>query len=187
RIQCLSVRDSVALSADTYRLVEGYFTVEGLGRQTFRGIAEPLQVYRVLRHSGAQSRLDIVGTRGLTPLVGREQEVGFLLERWRWVKEGQGQVVLLSGEPGIGKGRRVQVLRDPVTSEPHVRLECRSLPHYQNSALYPIIDLLQRLLPWQHDASPEEKLHTLAQALDQYRLPVQDSMPLLAPLLSLSL
>jgi class 3 adenylate cyclase len=163
RLQSLAAPDTVVISADTYRLVEGYFTVADLGRQTLRGVAEPLQVYRVLRHSGAQSRLDVVGTRGLTPLVGREQEVGILLERWHWVKEGQGQVVLLSGEPGIGKSRLVQVLKDQVTSEPHVRLECRSLPHYQNSALYPIIDLLQRLLPWQHDASPDEKLDTLAQ------------------------
>jgi predicted ATPase len=142
---------------------------------------------RVLRHSGAQSRLDIVGARGLTPLVGREQEVGLLLERWRWVKEGQGQVVLLSGEAGIGKSRLVQVLKDHVTSEPHARLECRSLPRYQNSALYPIIDLLQRLLQWPHNASPEEKLDTLAHALSQYRLPVQEAIPLLAPLLSLPL
>src|SRR5262249_36837753 len=187
RIPSLAAPDTVAISADTSRLVEGYFTVEDLGRQTLRGVADPLQVYRVLRHSGAQRRLDAVGTRGLTALVGREQEVGLLLDRWHWVKEGQGQVVLLSGEPGIGKSRLVQVLKDQVTNEPHVRLECRSLPHYQHSALYPIIDLLQRLLQWQPDAPPEEKLHTLTQALGQYRLPVQDSLPLLAPLLSLSL
>src|SRR5262249_59305025 len=91
----------------------------------------------------------------------------------------------LSGEPGIGKSRLVQVLKDQVAGESHTRLECRSLPHYQHSALYPIIDLLQRLLPWQPDASPEEKLDTLAQALGQYRLPEQETMPLLAPLLSL--
>jgi class 3 adenylate cyclase/tetratricopeptide (TPR) repeat protein len=187
RIQSLAAPATVVISADTSRLVEGYFTVEDLGRQTLRGVAEPLQVYRVLRHSGAQSRLDIVGPRGLTPLVGREQEVDFLLERWHRVKAGQGQVVLLSGEPGIGKSRLVQVLKDHVTSEPHARLECRSLPHYQHSALYPIIDLLQRLLQWQHDASPDEKLDQLAQALGQYRLPVQETIPLLAPLLSLPL
>jgi class 3 adenylate cyclase len=187
RIQSLAAPDTVAISADTYRLVEGYFTVEDLGRQTLRGVAEPLQVYRVLRHSGAQSRLDVVGTRGLTPLVGREQEVGLLLERWHWVKAGQGQVVLLSGEPGIGKSRLVQVLKDQVTSEPHVRLECRSLPHYQNSALYPIIDLLHRRLQWQHDVSPDEQLDQLVQALRQYQLPEQEAMPLLAPLLSLTL
>ena len=187
RIQSLAAPDTVAISADTSRLVEGYFTLEDLGRHTLKGVAEPLQVYRVLRHSGAQSRLDVAGTRGLTPLVGREQEVGLLLERWHWVKEGQGQVVLLSGEAGIGKSRLVQVLKDHVTSEPHTRLECRSSPHYQNSALYPIIDLLHRLLQWPHDASPDEKLDTLAQALSQYRLPVQEAIPLLAPLLSLPL
>ena len=135
RIQNLAAPDTVAISADTARLVEGYFTVEDLGRQTLKGVAEPLQVYRVLRHSGAQSRLDVAGMRGLTPLVGREQEVGLLLERWNWVKEGQGQVVLLSGEAGIGKSRLVQVLKDHITSEPHTRLECRSSPHAQTRHL----------------------------------------------------
>src|SRR5712691_7145517 len=187
RIQSLAAPDTVAISADTYRLVEGYFTVADLGRHTLRGVTAPLQVYRVLRHSGAQSRLDVAGTRGLTPLVGREQEVGLLLERWHWVKAGQGQVVLLSGEAGIGKSRLVQVLKDQVAGEPHTRLECRSLPYYQHSALYPIIELLPRLLPWQHDAAPDEQLDQLAQALRQYRLPEQDTMPLLAPLLSLAI
>src|SRR6266850_3976284 len=187
RIQSIAAPDTVAISADTSRLVEGYFTVDDLGRHALKGVAAPLQVYRTLRRSGAQSRLDVAGMRGLTPLVGREQEVGLLLERWNWVKEGQGQVVLLSGEAGIGKSRLVQVLKDHVTSEPHTRLECRSSPHDQHSALYPIIDLLHRLLPWQHDASPDEKLDTLAQALSQYRLPLEEAIPLLAPLLSLPL
>jgi hypothetical protein len=146
RIQSLAAPDTVPISADTSRLVEGYFPLEDLGLQTLKGVAEPLQVYRVLRHSGAQSRLDVESTRGLTPLVGREQEVGLLLERWHWVKEGQGQVVLLSGDAGIGKSRLVQVLKDHVTSEPHTRLECRSSPRDQYSALYPIIDLFHRLL-----------------------------------------
>src|SRR4029453_5559727 len=97
RIQSLAAPDTVVISAATYRLVEGYFTVEDLGRQTLRGVAAPLQVYRVLRHSGAQSRLDVAGPRGLTPLVGREQEVGLLLERWHWVKGVQGQGDLLRG------------------------------------------------------------------------------------------
>ena len=137
--------------------------------------------------SGAHSRLDIAAPRGLTPLVGRESEVTLLLERWAHAKEGQGQVVVLSGEAGIGKSRLVQVLKDQVAGEPHTRLECRSLPYYQQSALYPIIELLPRLLPWQHDASPDEQLDQLTQALRQYRLPEQETMPLLAPLLSLAI
>jgi class 3 adenylate cyclase len=187
RIQGLAAPDTALLSAETARLVEGYFTVEDLGRQPLKGVAAPLQVYRVLRPSGAQSRLDVAGPRGLTPLVGREQDVGVLLERWHWAKAGQGQVVLLSGEPGIGKSRLVHVLKEHVTSELHTRLECRSSPHDQQSPLYPIIDLLQRLLHWQPNASPAEQLDTLTHALGRYRLPVQDAIPLLAPLLSLPL
>src|SRR5262249_6368468 len=91
------------------------------------------------------------------------------------------------GEAGIGKSRLVQVLKDQVAGEPHTRLECRSLPYYQQSALYPIIELLPRLLPWQPDTAPDEQLDQLAQALRQYRLPVEEAMPLLAPLLSLAL
>src|SRR5262249_54970540 len=153
--------------------------------QTLRGVAEPLHVYRVLQDSGAKGRLDVAATRGLTPLVGRELEVTLLLERWEQAKAGHGQVVLLTGDAGIGKSRLVQVLKEHVASEPHIRWECRGLPYYQNTALYPIIDLLQRLLPWQPNDAPEEKLARLAQELRQYRLPVEESVQLFAPLLSL--
>jgi len=87
-----------------------------LGEQGLRGVSQPIVVYRVLRESGVQSRLDVASTRGLTPLVGRESEVTLLLERWEQAKAGQGQVILLSGEAGIGKSRLVQVLKDHVTA-----------------------------------------------------------------------
>jgi predicted ATPase/class 3 adenylate cyclase len=187
RLEGLAQPDTVVVSPATYRLTHGYFDCDALGEQPLRGMAEPMAVYRVRRASGAQSHLDIAVPRGLPPLVGRASEVMLLLERWAHAKEGQGQVVLLSGEAGIGKSRLVQVLKDQVAGEPHTRLECRSLPYYQHSALYPIIELLPRLLPWQHDASPDEQLDQLAQALRQYRLPEQETMPLLAPLLSLAI
>src|SRR5216684_7902448 len=107
--------------------------------------------------------LDIASARGLTPLVGRESEVALLLERWEQVKAGHGHVVLLTGDPGLGKSRLVQTLKDHIANEPHVRWECRSLPYYQNTALFPMLDLLQRLLPWQPNDAPEEKLASLAQ------------------------
>src|SRR5262249_6075709 len=131
RIEGLAAPNTVAISDATYRLVQGYFDCDAFGAQALRGVAEPIHVYRVLQASGARGRLDVATTRGLTPLVGREQEVGLLLERWAQAKAGHGHVVLLTGEGGVGKSRLVQVLKDHVAHEPHVRWECRSLPYYQ--------------------------------------------------------
>src|SRR5207249_491926 len=116
--------------------------------------------------------------RGLTPLVGRESEVTLLLERWEQVKAGHGHVVLLTGDAGIGKSRLVQVLKDQVANEPHMRWECRSSEYYQNTALYPLTDLFQRILQWQHDETPDAKLGKLEHALSQYRLPLEETVPL---------
>jgi hypothetical protein len=187
RIQGLAEPNTVALSAATYRLVQGYFECQDLGAQTLRGVAEPLHVYRVLQESGARGRLDVAVTGGLTPLVGREQEVGLLLERWNQVKAGHGQVVLFTGEAGIGKSRLVQVLKDHVAHEPHVRWECRSAEYAQNTALFPHTDLFQRLLQFQSEDTPDEKFGKLEQMLSQHRLPLEESVPLFAPLLSLPL
>ena len=178
RIQGIAHSDTVVMSADTYRLVQGFFDCEPLGEQDLRGVSQPIAVYRVLRENGVQSRLEVASTRGLTPLVGRESEVTLLLERWEQAKEGQGQVILLSVEAGIGKSRLVQVLKDHLADTPHTRWECRSSPYYQNTALYPIIDLIQRTLRWQQEETPEEKLAQLERQLRQYRLPLADTMPL---------
>jgi predicted ATPase/class 3 adenylate cyclase len=187
RLQGLAEPNTVAMSAATSRLVQGYFACQELGAQTLRGGSHPIAVYRVLQDSGAQSRLDVASTRGLTPLVGRESEVTLLLERWEQAKNGQGQVVLLTGEGGIGKSRLVQVLKEHIASEPHPRWECRSFPYYQNTALYPLTDLFQRALHWHQDDTPEEKLANLEQQLRQYRLPVAETVALFAPFLSLTL
>ena len=187
RIQGRAAPNTLVISDATARLVQGYFVCQDLGMQPLRGVAEPIAVYRVLSESGATSRLDVAQTRGLTPLVGREQEVGLLLERWEQAKAGHGQVVLLSGEAGIGKSRLVQMLKEHVANEPHVRWECRSLPYYQNTALYPLIELWQRTLQWQQDETLDEKFAKLEQTLRQYRLPLEETVPLFAPLLSLPL
>ena len=161
RIEGTAEPDTVAISVATFQLVEGYFACQDSGEHGLKGVAEPMRVYRVLGESGAHSRLDIASARGLTPLVGREQEVGLLLERWQQVKDGQGQVVLLGGEAGIGKSRLLQVMKDHVVGEAHTLLECRSSPYYQNTALYPITDMLQRILQWQPDDTPEQVQPTL--------------------------
>jgi predicted ATPase len=144
-----------------------------------------MQQRRVLGESGVQGRLEVAARRGLTPLVGREPEVRLLLECWEQVKEGQGQVVLLSAEAGIGKSRLVRVLRERIAGETQAWLECRCSPYHQNSALYPLIDLVQRILQFRRDDSPEEKLSKLENALSQYRLPLEETVPPFAALLSL--
>src|SRR5262249_18526519 len=105
RLQSLAAPNTVVISETTQRLVQGYFTSDDLGLHSLKGIETPVRVYRVLGESAAQSRLDAAGASGLTPLVGREHEVGLLRERWAQSHEGRGQAVLLSGEAGIGQTR----------------------------------------------------------------------------------
>src|SRR5262245_57988042 len=121
RIQGLAEPNTLLISTDTYRLIQGYFESRVLGAQALRGVAEPVHVYRVLQESGARGRLDVAVIRGLTPLVGRESEVTLLQDCWAQAKSGQGQVVLLTGDAGIGKSRLVQTLKDHVANEPHMQ------------------------------------------------------------------
>jgi class 3 adenylate cyclase len=154
RLQGLAAPDTVVISAATFPLVQGYVTSEPLGAHTLRGMAAPVHVYRILGESGVQSRLEAVAPARLTPLVGREEEVALLQRRWEQATTGLGQVVLLSGEAGIGKSRLVQVLKDQVADEPQTRIEWRGSPSHQQSAFYPVIDHLHRLLRWHPDAPP---------------------------------
>jgi predicted ATPase/class 3 adenylate cyclase len=187
RLQSLATPDTVLISEATFHLVEGYFTSRALGPQALKGMLTALPVYQVVRETGVQSRLDVAVTRGLTPLIGREAEVALLRERWAQVQEGQGHIVLLSGEAGIGKSRLVQVVKDHAADTPHTRLECRCSPYYQNTALYPLIDVVERVLHFQRDEALAAKLEKLERALAQYRLALHESVPLFATLLSLPL
>jgi class 3 adenylate cyclase/predicted ATPase len=187
RLQGLAAPNTVVISEATSRLVHGYFTCQALGIHAIKGLETPVHVSQVLGESAAQSRLDVAATRGLTPLVGREEEVGLLLWRWAQSQGGLGQIVLLSGEAGIGKSRLVQVVKDRIADTPHTLLECRCSPYYQHTALYPIIDLLERALHFQRDEPLDAKLEKLERALSQYRLALHETVPLFATLLSLPL
>jgi predicted ATPase/class 3 adenylate cyclase len=189
RLQGLAAPNTLVISAATVPLLGGFFACQPLGSHRLKGFAQPLTVYQVLHESMARSRLEAVGSTGLTPLVGREQEIALLLERWGQVKEGSGQVVLLSGEAGIGKSRLVQVLTDHVATEPQAWLTpCQCSPYYQNTALYPMIDVLERVaLRFEREEAPEQKLRKLEGFLVQYGLPLAEAVPLFAALLSLPL
>src|SRR4029077_15480945 len=144
RIQGLAEHNTVIVSAATQRLLEGQFECQPFGSHLVKGIDTPIAVYHV--HSERQSVSPLADRGTLTPLVGREQEVGLLYDRWEPVKEGRGQVVLLSGEPGIVKSLLADILREHVTSEGSLLFEARCSPYHQHSALYPLIEVLQRTL-----------------------------------------
>jgi class 3 adenylate cyclase len=184
RLQGLAEPDTVVISEATAQLIHGYFVCQALGAQALKGLAQPIMVYRVLHDSGAQTRLDVAATRGLTLLVGREQEVGWLAERWQRAAEGMGQVVMLTGEAGIGKSRLVHVLREKIAGAA-THIECRCSVHTQYSALYPIITHLERALAFTRHDTPADKLHKLEDALASYAIPLADMVPLFAALLSL--
>ena len=189
RLQGIAAPNTVVISAATVQLLGGFFACQSLGTPSLKGLAQPLEVYRVLYESTARSRLEAAGSTGLTPLVGREQEMGLLRERWAQVKDGVGQVILLSGEAGIGKSRLVQVLTEHVAAEPQAWLTpCQCSPYYQNTALYPMIELLERVaLRFDREESPQQKLRKLEGFLVQYGLPLTEAVPLFAALLSLPL
>jgi TOMM system kinase/cyclase fusion protein len=187
RLQGIAAPNAVVISAATLQLLRGYFACRPLGQPTLKGVSQPLELYQVLSESTARSRLEAAGGAGLTPLVGRDAETALLLERWEQVKEGTGQVVLLSGEAGIGKSRLVQLLTEHVASEPQAWLTpCRCSPYHRNSALHPMIELMERLaLRFERDEPAEQKLHKLEGFLVQYGLPLAETAPLFASLLSL--
>lgn len=189
RLQGTAAPNTVVISAATDQLLGGFFACESLGAPLLKGLAQPMEVYRVLRESTARSRLEVARSGGLTPLVGRDQEVALLLERWAQAKEGLGQVVLLSGEAGIGKSRLVEVLKAHAAADPQGWLTpCQCSPYHQNSALYPMIDLLERVvLRFEREESPPQKLSKLEGLLVQYGLPLPEAVPLFASLLSVPL
>jgi class 3 adenylate cyclase/predicted ATPase len=189
RLQGLAAPNTLVVSAATFQLLGGFFACQPLGTPLLKGFAQPLVVYRVLYESMARSRLEAAGSTSLTPLVGREQELRLLRERWAQVKDGTGQVVLLSGEAGIGKSRLVQVLKEQVAAEPQAWVTtCQCSPYYQHTALYPMIELLERVaLRFEREDSPQQKLSKLEGFLVQYGLPLAEAVPLFAAFLSLPL
>jgi predicted ATPase/class 3 adenylate cyclase len=185
RIQQAAQPATVIISAATQRLIRGFFTFDDLGPTTLNGISNPMRLYVVRGESGAQSRFEAALSGGLTPLVGREEEVRSLLRHWEQAQRRSGQVVLLSGEAGIGKSRLVQVLKEQVLAGGGTAIELHCSPYHRNSAFHPIIEHLQRLLQFEPQEPAVNKLAKLEKALRRYRFPQPETLILLAGLLSL--
>ena len=187
RLEGLAELNTVVISAVTASLVRGAFTLEDFGRQLLKGVVEPMAVARVLApiersHNGEHLRSD----RSVF-LVGCDEEKGLLRRRWEQSKDGLGQVVLGCGEAGIGTSSLVETLRSQARQEGATRIAFQCSPYHTNSALYPVIEHVQRVLHWQRDDPPESKLDKLEQVLRNYRLPLQEVVPLVAALLALPL
>ncbi len=186
RLQGVAPPNDVVIAETTQHLVAGRFVLDSLGKQSFKGVSEPVTTYRVLGESGAPSRFEAAAERGLIPLIGRDPEIGLLVDRWARAEGGEAQLVLLSGEAGIGKSRIVMSFRERIQNEPHNRVLYYSSPFHRNSALYPAVDQLERALRFSRDDSSTTKLDKLERMLNTLGLEAEETAPPLASLLSLS-
>jgi class 3 adenylate cyclase/predicted ATPase len=161
RLQSVAEPNTVVIAESTRRLLGNLFDLQNLGAQDLKGIAGPVRAWVVLRPASVESRFEALHAGGLTELVGREEEVELLLRRWSKAKSGEGQVVLLSGEPGIGKSRLTAALLEKLASGPHTRLRYFCSPQHTDSALFPIISQMERAAGFTHDDNTQAKLDKL--------------------------
>jgi class 3 adenylate cyclase/predicted ATPase len=184
RLQALAEPDTVVIAASTRRLTGDLFEYRNLGEIELKGIAGPVSAWQALRASAVASRFEALRGSALSPLVGRDEEINLLLCRWARAKAGEGQVVLVSGEPGIGKSRIVAALAERLRDEPHLRLRYFCSPYHQDSALYPFIDQLGRVAGFARDDQPAARREKL-EAVLALAAPRDEDLALLADLLSL--
>ena len=185
RLQGVAEPNTVVIAESTRKLVGNLFELQDLGARDLKGIAGPVSAWATLRPASVESRFDALHASGLTELVGRDEELELLIRRWSKAKTGEGQVVLLSGEPGIGKSRLTAAVLERLAVEPHTRLRYFCSPQHTDSALYPIISQMERAAGFAHDDTAQVKLDKLDALLAQSFTPHQDAA-LLAEMLSLS-
>jgi class 3 adenylate cyclase len=186
RLQALAQPYEIVVAHTTRRLVGDGFELADLGPHALNGIAQPVRAWRVdaLRRTEGRFGAAHQGL-ALTPLVGREEEVSLLLRAWRQARDGEGRVVVVGGEPGIGKSRLIQVLREQIADEPFTGLRYQCSSFHVNSALYPFIEQFEFAAAWSRDETPAQKLKTLEAMLPGSPAQVAEAAPLFAAMLSL--
>jgi class 3 adenylate cyclase/predicted ATPase len=175
RLQGIAEPNCVVIAETTRKLVGNLFELEDVGARNLKGIAGPVGAWVALRTSSVESRFEAFHATGLTELVGREEELELLLRRWSKAKTGEGQVVLLSGEPGIGKSRLTAALLERLANEPHTRLRYFCSPQHTDSALFPIISQMERAAGFAHEDNAQTKLDKLDALLTQSTTSRQDA------------
>ncbi|MGB9052315.1 MAG: adenylate/guanylate cyclase domain-containing protein [Pseudolabrys sp.] len=186
RLQTLAEPDTVLISESTRRLVSATFDLQSLGPQALKGITEPVRAYRVLAAKSAGSRFEAAHAGTLTPLVGRSSELRLLLDRWEKVKEGDGQVILLSGIPGVGKSRLLHELKSHVEEEPHILLHHQCSPYHNQSAFHPVIEQIEQAAHLIAREADADKITKLQAYLPQLTNSSIEPLLLIANLLSIS-
>jgi class 3 adenylate cyclase len=184
RLQALAEPGAVVIASSTRNLMGGLFEYRDLGVVSLKGFAENVPAWQVVGAGAAESRFEALRT-ATTPLVGRDEEIDLLMRRWAQAKRGEGCVVLISGEPGIGKSRVAQAVLEQLSGEPHTRLRSFCSPHHQDSALYPTITRLERAAGFRREDTHEQRLDKLERVLGQATNDLGDAVPLLAALLSI--
>jgi class 3 adenylate cyclase len=184
RLQGIAEPNTVVIAEATRRLLGNLFELKDLGARDLKGVAEPARAWVALRASTVESRFEALHPSGLTALVGREEETELLLRRWSRTKSGEGQVVLISGEAGVGKSRLTAALLESLASEPHARLRYFCSPQHTDSAFSPIIGQMERAAGFLHDDTSQQKLDKLDALLAQASTSIQDAA-LIAEMLSL--
>jgi class 3 adenylate cyclase len=185
RLQALAEPDAVVIGSTTRRLIGGLFEYRDLGTISLKGFAESVRAWQVLRVAPVESRFEALRAT-TTPLVGRDEEIDLLMRRWEQAKDSDGQVVLISGEPGIGKSRIAQTVAERISAEPQTRLRYFCSPHHQDSALYPSIAQLERAAGFGRHDTDEQRLSKLEAVIAQGTDDLSEAVPLLADLLSIS-
>jgi class 3 adenylate cyclase/predicted ATPase len=187
RIQGIADPNQVLISPATYRLARGFFQCESRGLMDLKGISEPVEIWQTTEEMRTDSRFESSNKENLTPLIGRDEELAILKRRWSLSREGKGQVVFITGEPGIGKSRLIQALREEASSDSlvHVRYQCSQ--HHIHSPLYPILSHFEFAAGIANTDTGDEKLDKLAGLLDRLGDNNESHMPLLASLLSIPL
>jgi len=185
RLQALASRNTVVIGPGTQSLVTGRFEYENLGEHQLKGIAERTQAWRVIAPAVADSRFAAAHQGELTPMVGREHEIGLLLDRWEQAKEGDGQIVLLSGEAGIGKSRITETLQERTAMDQPICLRYQCSPYHTNSALHPVIAQLEHASGFDVEDASEVKLAKLDSLLSQSMQAFDEFTPSIAALLSI--
>jgi class 3 adenylate cyclase len=184
RLQGIAEPNMVVIAEGTRKLLGNLFDLQDLSAQDLKGITGPVRAWMALRPASVESRFEAMHATALTDLVGREEELDLLLRRWSKAKSGEGQVVLLSGEPGIGKSRLTAALLERLAAEPHTRLRTFCSPQHTDSPFYPIIGQMERAAALARNDSLQTKLDKLDAMLAQSSTSAQDAV-LLAEMLSL--